>query len=102
MALYLGLMSGTSIDGIDAALLEIDDAGMRLLAAICRDWPPTIQRRLRRLAEDYQHIGLVELGPRLRRRQIDLELLARYSTLDRGESRMDRFVDHGFRDEGPE
>lgn len=62
MTLYLGLMSGTSMDGIDAALLEIDDAGMRLLSAVCRDWPPALQRRLRRLAEDYQHIGLVELG----------------------------------------
>src|SRR3984885_12544591 len=62
MTLYVGLMSGTSIDGIDAPLLEVDDDGMRLLGAICRDWPPAIQRRLRRLAEDYQHIGLVELG----------------------------------------
>src|ERR1700686_2271952 len=62
MTLYVGLMSGTSIDGIDAALLEIDDDGMRLLAAICRDWPPTMQHRLRRLAEDYQHLGLIELG----------------------------------------
>ena len=50
MALYLGLMSGTSMDGIDAALLQIDDAGMRLLSAVCREWPPTLQRRLRHLA----------------------------------------------------
>jgi len=62
MTLYVGLMSGTSIDAIDAALLEIDDTGMRLLAAACRDWPASLQRRLRRLAEDYQHIGLIELG----------------------------------------
>jgi anhydro-N-acetylmuramic acid kinase len=62
MTLYLGLMSGTSMDGIDAALLEIDDDGMRLRSAVCRDWPPALQRRLRRLAEDYQSIGLVELG----------------------------------------
>ena len=62
MALYLGLMSGTSMDGIDAALLQIDDAGMRLLSAVCREWPPNLQRRLRCLAEDYKHIGLLELG----------------------------------------
>jgi len=62
MTLYIGLMSGTSIDGIDAALLEIDADGMRVVSAVCRDWPATLQRRLRRLAEDYQHIGLVELG----------------------------------------
>lgn len=55
-------MSGTSIDGIDAALLEITDEGMRVQAALCREWPDALQRRLRRLAEEYQHIGLVELG----------------------------------------
>jgi anhydro-N-acetylmuramic acid kinase len=62
MSLYLGLMSGTSMDGIDAALLEIDDVGMHLRSAVCREWPAALQGRLRRLAEDYEHIGLIELG----------------------------------------
>jgi anhydro-N-acetylmuramic acid kinase len=62
MTLYIGLMSGTSIDGIDAGLLDIQGDGMRLRSAVAREWPEALQRRLRRLAEDYQHIGLLELG----------------------------------------
>ncbi len=62
MSLYLGLMSGTSMDGIDAVLLEIETGGMRLRAAAARDWPPALQRRLRRAAEDSERIGLSELG----------------------------------------
>jgi anhydro-N-acetylmuramic acid kinase len=62
MSLYLGLMSGTSMDGIDAALLEVDANGMRLQAAVEREWPAGLQQRLRRLAEQYQHVGLAELG----------------------------------------
>jgi anhydro-N-acetylmuramic acid kinase len=62
MTLYIGLMSGTSIDGIDAGLLDIQGEGMRLRSAVAREWPESLQRRLRTLAEDYQHIGLLELG----------------------------------------
>ena len=59
MSVYLGLMSGTSMDGIDAALLEIDDAGIRLLSAVCREWPPALQRRLRCLVlEDPRSVAL--------------------------------------------
>jgi anhydro-N-acetylmuramic acid kinase len=62
MTLYLGLMSGTSMDGIDAALLEVAPEGMRVQAALARDWPAALQTRLRRAAEDSEHIGLTEFG----------------------------------------
>lgn len=62
MTLYLGLISGTSMDGIDAALLQIDTDGMKLVAASERAWPPALRDRLRRAAEHYEDIGLSELG----------------------------------------
>jgi anhydro-N-acetylmuramic acid kinase len=62
MTLYLGLMSGTSMDGIDAALLEVASNGMRVQAAAARGWPAALQNRLRRAAEDSEHIGLTEFG----------------------------------------
>ena len=43
MALYIGLISGTSMDGIDAALLDIEDTALSLVAT--RDHP--IPRELR-------------------------------------------------------
>lgn len=62
MSLYIGLMSGTSMDGIDAVLLQIDASGMRVRAAIARTWDAALQQRLRRAAEDYRHLGLLEFG----------------------------------------
>ena len=53
MAIYLGLMSGTSLDGVDAALVEFDDSadaerGLRLalLGHLHRPMPPALQTEL--------------------------------------------------------
>lgn len=50
------------MDGIDAALLEIDADGMRVRAAAAQDWPAPLQTRLRRAAEGPESTGLYELG----------------------------------------
>lgn len=36
---YIGLMSGTSLDGIDAVLIEANGDGLRVESALCHPWP---------------------------------------------------------------
>lgn len=48
--LYLGLISGTSMDAVDAALAEITAQGFSVLAARSTPWPAPLAARLRRLA----------------------------------------------------
>ncbi len=49
--LYIGLMSGTSLDGVDAALVEFDHRGPpRLLAAHAEAMPPALRAELHALA----------------------------------------------------
>ena len=51
MALALGLMSGTSCDGISAALASFSGRTLRVLAERTRPYPATLSRRLLRAAE---------------------------------------------------
>ena len=45
--LYLGLISGTSADGIDAALVRFDaDGHCRLVAGRTLPWDPALRARL--------------------------------------------------------
>ena len=54
MALYVGLMSGTSMDGIDAALVDLDGAGgARLVATHTEPFPPTLHRRVLSLSQNH-------------------------------------------------
>ncbi len=51
MSLFIGLMSGTSADGMDAALVEFDqNNSMRLIDAVCLAYSESLQRELKQLA----------------------------------------------------
>ena len=47
---YIGLMSGTSMDGIDAALVRFGDPGLELVATREQPYPETLQHALRKAA----------------------------------------------------
>ena len=46
---YIGLMSGTSMDGIDAVLVTLDGETLRVEAALCHPWPEATARELHAL-----------------------------------------------------
>jgi len=61
--LYLGLMSGTSADGIDAALVQFPAAGgCRFVDGLTTAWEPTLRRQLVALGEGGEVASLDELG----------------------------------------
>jgi anhydro-N-acetylmuramic acid kinase len=68
MGLYLGLISGTSMDAIDAALVDFDTAPLRIIATSATPFAPALKRRLSALIENPGSIALDEVG------QIDVEL----------------------------
>ena len=64
--LFLGLISGTSADGIDAALVEFPDpeaaTGLRLVAARTHAWAPQLRERLVALGQGGEPESLDGLG----------------------------------------
>lgn len=47
--LYIGLMSGTSIDSIDGVLVEFSDDKLRLVSHLEQPWPDDTRKRIRQL-----------------------------------------------------
>ena len=68
MGFYLGLMSGTSMDAIDAALVDFDVSPLRIIAASATAFDPRLKRRIARRPRLVRRVALDELG------QIDVEL----------------------------
>ena len=60
--LYIGLISGTSMDGIDAALVEIDERRLRLLHTHTYRYPAELQTKLRAAMLQPASCGVDQLG----------------------------------------
>jgi anhydro-N-acetylmuramic acid kinase len=68
MGTYLGLISGTSMDAIDAALVDFGVAPLRIIATSATPFEPTLKRRISALIDGADSVALDEVG------QIDVEL----------------------------
>jgi anhydro-N-acetylmuramic acid kinase len=68
MGLYLGLMSGTSMDAIDATLVDFDGSPLKIVAASATAFDADLKRRISAVLDTPTGVALDELG------QIDVEL----------------------------
>jgi anhydro-N-acetylmuramic acid kinase len=60
--LYIGLISGTSADGIDAALVRFEQDCPQLLHALTHPWPDALRTQILRVAQDETRLDLDAYG----------------------------------------
>jgi anhydro-N-acetylmuramic acid kinase len=72
-ALYLGLISGTSADSIDAALVGFDGGLPQVKATHTHPWPSTLRSRMLALAQDEATLDLDAFG------RLDVEIGHRFA-----------------------
>ncbi|NOR80778.1 MAG: anhydro-N-acetylmuramic acid kinase [Methyloprofundus sp.] len=70
---YIGLMSGTSIDGIDAGLYNFTDNQTRIIDFYYQPYPEQIKQKIHKLCNKHQAVSLADYG------ELDTELGLLYS-----------------------
>lgn len=64
MQLFIGLMSGTSVDAIDVALVEFTSTKLEILATYSHPWPTALRETFLTLSQQTcEHSTLQELAP---------------------------------------
>ncbi len=64
-SLYIGLISGTSMDGIDAVLMRLGEKGQEMLASHEHPWPDDLRQKLRAIAapgeNEIERMGFLDI-----------------------------------------
>jgi anhydro-N-acetylmuramic acid kinase len=68
MGLYIGLISGTSMDAIDAVLVDFGASPLHLIASSATAFEPALKRRIAHILDSPESVDLDEIG------QIEVEL----------------------------